>query len=472
MYSTNFYNNNCFGKFIAIMNFGCGLSRCSNFHLIVKIVRMLMQKKSVNFHEEKRRTGNKGDLVDHAMPSVSRKSITKAVNPSLTKHEDQTKRSSFTTYDETDASTIRLPCHAIFPELPAAQGELFFECTLFLYSVLAMFLQYLNLYKTMWWLPHSHKFHLIDLYLLSCIGLILGRRVTVCFLKKISLMPPGCDSKHTPVYITVLEWSIKLPAVVAILSSFSFSFLQNVKMTNIKEQEHYLYVDIWWSLEVCLIVSATSWTIYTSYLFPLQYCDLLHRCAQHLGAWEKLERQPSHLIQLPIPTWSENYVWNEGSVVKQGRSIYKGQGLIVAAEPSNPDHFRFYMLLKDPMLIVNGMCGIQACLIFCQFLMLVHSTEWQHIITLALLMFANYLLLFKLFKDKIIMGRIYHPNFEEVGSSKKGCVRETPAAHFKINGSIDKKNDDHANKKQSSYAAVSLNFNLKGKASALAIHGQ
>ena len=35
-------------------------------------------------------------------------------------------------------------------------GELFFECTLFLYSVLALFLQYLNIYKTLWWLPKSY----------------------------------------------------------------------------------------------------------------------------------------------------------------------------------------------------------------------------------------------------------------------------------------------------------------------------
>jgi len=46
--------------------------------------------------------------------------------------------------------------HKPWPDLQLNQSKLFFECTLFLYSVLALFLQYLNLYKTLWWLPKSY----------------------------------------------------------------------------------------------------------------------------------------------------------------------------------------------------------------------------------------------------------------------------------------------------------------------------
>lgn len=38
----------------------------------------------------------------------------------------------------------------IWADLPQCQGELFYACTLCLYSVLALFLQYLDLYKTLW----------------------------------------------------------------------------------------------------------------------------------------------------------------------------------------------------------------------------------------------------------------------------------------------------------------------------------
>lgn len=71
------------------------------------------------------------------------------------------------------------------------------------------------------------------------------------------------------------------------------------------------------------------------------------------------------------------------------------------------------MLMKDPLRVVNYLCLLQALLILVQFVMLVHSTDWQHIVTLVLLMFANYVLLFKLFKDKVILGRIYNPSRDD-----------------------------------------------------------
>ena len=50
------------------------------------------------------------------------------------------------------------------------------------------------------------------------------------------------------------------------------------------------------------------------------------------------------------------------------------------------------------------MCLFEGALIVIQFWMLVHTTDWQHIVTLVLLMFANYLLLAKLFKDKVSLA--------------------------------------------------------------------
>lgn len=121
------------------------------------------------------------------MPAIGRKNVSKSSLSSSTKTQQEeslrrlanwilkilcvsfSNRSSFSARLQNIGSAaaanaepeheIYLPRHAVFPELPPAQGELFFECTLFLYSVLAMFLQYLNLYKTMWWLPHSHVHH-------------------------------------------------------------------------------------------------------------------------------------------------------------------------------------------------------------------------------------------------------------------------------------------------------------------------
>lgn len=54
------------------------------------------------------------------------------------------------------SSGVIISQHPAWPDMQFTQGELFFECTLFLYSVLALFLQYLNIYKTLWWLPKSY----------------------------------------------------------------------------------------------------------------------------------------------------------------------------------------------------------------------------------------------------------------------------------------------------------------------------
>uniref|UniRef100_A0A914ZCC7 Uncharacterized protein n=1 Tax=Panagrolaimus superbus TaxID=310955 RepID=A0A914ZCC7_9BILA len=120
--------------------------------------------------------------------------------------------------------------HPRWPELPAGQGELFFECTLFLYSVLALFLQYLNLYKTLWWLPKSYwpgsfKFYMINPYLLSCIGLMLGIRVTKCFWNSITELFNILNIKRDSAFWTTIEYGIlKTPICTMVLSSFVFSF--------------------------------------------------------------------------------------------------------------------------------------------------------------------------------------------------------------------------------------------------------
>lgn len=71
------------------------------------------------------------------------------------------------------------------------------------------------------------------------------------------------------------------------------------------------------------------------------------------------------------------------------------------------------LLFSDPVHVLNGLCVLDALLIAVQFLMLVHSQEWQHIVTLVLLMLANYYMLFQMFKNKVILARIYNPNAED-----------------------------------------------------------
>ncbi|MFH4974717.1 hypothetical protein AB6A40_001426 [Gnathostoma spinigerum] len=456
-----------------------------------------------------------------------------------------------------DTSGLTVPIHPIWPEMPQGQGELFFECTLFLYSVLALFLQYLNLYKTLWWLPKSYwhysmKFHLINPYLLSCVGLLLGARVTRCFWNTITDLAAAASQGTSGVQLMmwrIIEWAIvKTPMITMVLTSFIFSFsrvysdfplksmlyfghpfvffvflfhnevvyktrrvmsilhfivkggdlseINNSPMlysgeappslvdidsvvhmcssnpVQIREEvsilmkdfslrlkhcffsgvstaylsvfvpcvftpqtsytgiPQYMHIDVSWVIELFLIVLFTSFSLYMAYLLPINYCDLLHRSSVHLGEWRKCDiRQPaapSHTgANIPVTNSPPNPIWSEaddlypdGSIVRYGGQTYRAiatpgtQG--VAAEPGNADHIRFRRIGADSVTVVNAMCVFQILMIAAQFWMLILTTDWQHIVTLVLLMFANYLLLAKVFKDRVVIGRIYNPSPEDI----------------------------------------------------------
>ncbi|CAI2322761.1 unnamed protein product [Caenorhabditis sp. 36 PRJEB53466] len=426
------------------------------------------------------------------------------------------------------------------------QGELFFECTLFLYSVLALFLQYLNIYKTLWWLPKSYwhyslKFHLINPYFLSCVGLLLGWRVTLCFWKTITDVVTAISLKQSHFVqssLMIIEYAaIKTPVMTLIVTSFLFSFnrvcqdfpLRSVlwflfpvviyvfifwseminwlkKLKNsagqwrrnevefaevcdrlmdsppaqidlesvlhmcsdnpaqIREEISVLIDDLilrvkksvfagvstaffsimlpcifvpfktsqgipqtilineFWEFQLGVVVGLTAFSLYVAYLSPLNYLDLLHRAAIHVGTWEQIEGprigHTGSMSSAPSP-WHEYCLYNDGETVQMpdGRCYRaKSSRLIrtVAANPESARHKSFFKVLEKPINLINIMCALEFFLIFVQFWMLVLTNDWQHIVTFVLLMFANYLLFAKLFKDKIILSRIYEPSQEDL----------------------------------------------------------
>lgn len=57
--------------------------------------------------------------------------------------------------DGLGASLILPPKHVHLPHI-ALDSNLVFELMSFMYAIMSLCLQYINLYKTVWWLPHSH----------------------------------------------------------------------------------------------------------------------------------------------------------------------------------------------------------------------------------------------------------------------------------------------------------------------------
>uniref|UniRef100_A0A915DVU5 Uncharacterized protein n=1 Tax=Ditylenchus dipsaci TaxID=166011 RepID=A0A915DVU5_9BILA len=400
------------------------------------------------------------------------------------------------------ASGLILSRHKQWPDLPQNQSKLFFECTLFLYSVLALFLQYLNLYKTLWWLPKSHwhysmKFHLINPYLLSCIGLALGLRVTKCFWddisERIAVLSKGQDGWQLTSWKVIEYALIKTPLVTTVLSSFLFSFtrifgefhfkaifyfvypflvyivLFHLSLALVSENKfrthqeaalllndfdirskncifmglftayfavfmprafipertsggdlQYMLVDDIWVTQLFFIVSLTGFSLYVTYLF--QY-SILICCIDVLYIWILERIQPTKSDEEIAVEYNPKRELSEqhGKIVLHNAQYFQAQAhpewsgaKTVAAEPGNADHLRLFRIAKDPVLLVTYMCAFQGALVAAQFWMLILTTDWQHIVTLVLLMFANYLLLAKIFKDRVVIGRIYKPSIEDL----------------------------------------------------------
>ncbi|TKR93980.1 hypothetical protein L596_008338 [Steinernema carpocapsae] len=440
-----------------------------------------------------------------------------------------------------DISGVMIQGHPVWPDIPTGQGDVFFECTLFLYSILALFLQYLNLYKTLWWLPKSYwhysmKLHLINPYLLSCVGLLLGCRVTRCFWNRISYVFGKIILDERPrwfnITAVIIEFGvIKTPLFVLVITSFFFSFSrvyfdfpsktflyfgyvifafclafahdaafklsaaleffrlnfghsdflhkmelclasfgkesQMVDMelvthmcstspSLIREEvdilcndffhrvKHCIFVgissayfsifipcvftpektlnglpqemlvDYVWVAQLAIIVACTSFSLYVTYLFPLNYCDLLHRSSIHLGYWQQIE-DPKGAPK--IRDWQFDKLYQSGDVCCVKGKFYRAvaarnQG--IAADPTSNNHKFFFGFSSDCTKIPTLLCCFQLGLIVFQFWLLVLTTDWQHIVTLVLLMFANYLLLAKVFKDRVVINRIYRPSPEDL----------------------------------------------------------
>lgn len=80
-----------------------------------------------------------------------------------------------------------LPKHCHLPEIPS-DPNMSFEAMLYFFGVIAMGLQYINLYRTVWWLPHSHANYALVTDTSSIITLIIEFRfchknVVNCFIK-------------------------------------------------------------------------------------------------------------------------------------------------------------------------------------------------------------------------------------------------------------------------------------------------
>ncbi|XP_029876896.1 transmembrane protein 39A isoform X1 [Aquila chrysaetos chrysaetos] len=412
--------------------------------------------------------------------------------------------------------------HCRIPELPL-DGSLLFEFLFFIYLLVALFIQYINIYKTVWWYPYNHpasctslNFHLIDYHLAAFITVMLARRLVWALISEASqvgatsvihymvrlvlltlcgwvlcwtlvnlfrshsvlnllflgypfgvYVPLCCfhqDSRAQPLpadcgylvqdqmvddgasavnslvkpkdFLSLLWESLReqfnnptsIPThscplspdlirneveclkadfnrrikEVLFNSLFSAYYVAFLPLCFVKSTQYY---DMRWSCEHLIMVWINAFVMLTTQLLPPKYCDLLHRSAAHLGKWQKLEH--GSYSNAPQHIWSENTIWPQGVLVRRSRCLYKAVGPYNVAVPSDVSHARFYFLFHRPLRLLNLLILIEGSVVCYQLYSLLRSEKWNHTLSMALILFCNYYVLFKLLRDRIVLGRAY-----------------------------------------------------------------
>ncbi|KAJ3592948.1 hypothetical protein NHX12_005286 [Muraenolepis orangiensis] len=422
--------------------------------------------------------------------------------------------------------------HSKIPELPL-DSSLLFELLLFLYLLVALFVQYINIYRTVWWYPYSHpaastslNFHLMDYHLAIFITVMLARRLVWTIVSERgtgSLVRSALLITARLFLLTLCGWVLcwtlvnlcrnhsvlnllflgyPHAAAAAVVTSdcgyhgdqgqqgdfvaaaaageapffrprdFLFLLRENLRQQfaspplapthtcpphthshtaelirgeveelkedfnrRIKEvlfnslfSAYYVaflplcfvkstqYYDMRWSCEHLIMVWINAFVMLMSQLLPPSYCDLLHRSAGHLGRWQKLEH--GSYSNAPQHVWSDSTIWPQGVLVRHSRSLYKAMGTYNVALPSDISHSRFYFLFHKPLRILNLLIWIESSVVLYQLYSLLRSERWNHTLSLGLILFCNYYVLFKLLRDRIVLGKAYSfPSCSSTSSS-------------------------------------------------------
>ncbi|XP_023020616.1 transmembrane protein 39A [Leptinotarsa decemlineata] len=389
------------------------------------------------------------------------------------------------------------PKHFPFPSTPV-DNDFFFECLLWFFALVTAGLQYLHLYRTVWWLPHSYtrqalNFYLIDPYPVLFITVILSRRLVYMIgciiLNKIlplkiqklahyylriflfclllfslsfstyfvmqnhqlekmlylwypffmyfipfgfnihpffelinwsSATPPlhACSSEPSEIrkevtsLITNFNCRLKEILFCAILNAYYAGFIPCCFA------QPTLHYDILWSAQHIIFIFISSFIALSMHILSLRYCDILHRSALHLGAWEKLETGRTML--LVNNTWKEDILWPYGALVRYGKDIWRAQGDCNSSEPGNVGLKRFYYIFKNPTNTMGINLLVLSFMVLDQLIVLASCTYWYKIVSLTFILFFNYNILYQLLRDYLVCHKIYK---EEIDMHKKINMR-------------------------------------------------
>lgn len=122
---------------------------------------------------------------------------------------------------------------------------------------------------------------------------------------------------------------------------------------------------------------------------------------------------PTHLVSYASSGWSTNI----SSAQHDGHQHSGAQQHYVCTPPhfntaTNYRNLSFLtvslqFLFHRPLRLLNLLILIEGSVVCYQLYSLLRSEKWNHTLSMALILFCNYYVLFKLLRDRIVLGRAY-----------------------------------------------------------------
>nr|CAI5854314.1 unnamed protein product [Callosobruchus analis] len=312
------------------------------------------------------------------------------------------------------------PKHFPFPNVPH-DDDILFEGLHWFFVVGSAGFQFLHLYRSVWWLPHSFNkqavnFYLIDIHLVLFILVILSRRLIYVVGRRTmeTVMPEKVYIKMCPYYSTNPK-DIRKEAEQLIVN-----FNNRIKVMLFSAIVNAYYAGF---IPVCfaqyiVFIFESSFLGLSEHVLPLRFYDILHRSALHVGTWEKVESGKSML--LVNSSWKEEVLWPRGALVRYGKDVWRATGDCNSCEPGNVGLSKFYCLFKNPTLIIAVQFIIHLVTVLYQLYLLVNHLFWYKIFSLVFVLFYNYCIIYKMTRGYFICSGIYR---EEEEMHKKNHMR-------------------------------------------------
>lgn len=204
-------------------------------------------------------------------------------------------------------------------------------------------------------------------------------------------LPPDAVRYETECLRTDFNLRIKQVLFQSLICAYYVGFIP-MKFS----EQHYIYYDMWWACQHTLFVWLSSLLMLLMFMLPLTYCDALHKCALHLGGWERYpcgHRDTPHV-------WSALTVWPQGVLVRHGKLLYKALGIHNVAIPGDSHHGRFFFMFESPLRLINWMAAVLLLLVLYQLFMITRCHSWHQLLSVTGLLTFNYLILYRLFRDR------------------------------------------------------------------------